>query len=282
MKEKLLKKAKELKISDLGVVKARVFDDLCLDLRAEGVESSRAEKMSNPFLYMEDAKSVIVCIFSYNTHEKGNISKYAFGKDYHKVITKKLAELSEPIIDAGFKCKAYTDSWDLNERFLAVRAGLGFIGENRLFISPKFGSFVFIGVILTDCPLEESNPCEKKCLMCGKCVKACPANALSGGFKKERCVSDITQKKGILSEEEEGFIRKSGYIWGCDICQEVCPYNKNVPETDIEEFAEDRIVNLKIDENMPNREFRRKYADRAFSWRGINPLKRNQKIMEKR
>lgn len=278
MKSKLEAKAKDLKISDWGITRARVFDDLCLELKKQGFEN--AERMSNPFLYMESAKTIIVCLFSYNTKEKGNISKYAFGADYHKVISDKLKKFALPLEQAGYKCRFYTDSWDLNERYLAVEAGLGFIGRNRLFISPKFGSFIFIGVILTDCELDASVHDIGQCINCGRCVSACPGNALKNGFDKNLCVSHITQKKGELNDFEKSLIKKSGYIWGCDICQEVCPYNKNAPCTDIEEFLCERIINLKIDESMSGREFKRKYSERAFSWRGVNPLKRNQKIME--
>lgn len=278
MKNKLETKAEELKICDWGITRARVFDDLCLELKKQGFENT--ERMSNPFLYMKNAKTIIVCLFSYNTMEKGNISKYAFGADYHKVISDKLKKFALPLEQAGYECCFYTDSWDLNERYLAVEAGLGFIGRNRLFISPKFGSFVFIGVILTDCELDVSVPSIEQCINCGRCVSACPGNALKNGFDKNLCVSHITQKKGELNDFEKSLIKKSGYIWGCDICQEVCPYNKNAPYTDIEEFLCERIVNLKIDESMSGREFKRKYSDRAFSWRGVNPLKRNQKIME--
>ena len=282
MTDELNQRAELLKISDWGVVKARVFEDLCLDLRADGIEEEKAQKMCNPFLYMKNAKSVIVCIFSYNTPEKGNISKYAFGKDYHKVVSEKLREFAAPIVEKGYKCSVYSDSWDLNERYLAVAAGLGFVGDNHLFISPKFGSFVFIGVILTDCRIEKSNQCENKCIGCGKCIEACPGGAISkgGAFKEERCISHISQKKGELTEEETQLILDGGLIWGCDICQNVCPYNKNAPYTQIEEFRDDKITELYIDENMSNREFRKKYADRAFSWRGKQPLERNQKILK--
>lgn len=281
MINKLKEKAYELKISDFGTVKARIFDELYLDLLCGGADSEKAEKMSNPFLYMKDAKTIIVCIFSYNTDGNGNISKYAFGKDYHSVIADKLKKFSVPITEKGYKCEFYADSWDLNERFLAVKAGLGFVGKNHLFISPKFGSFVFIGVILTDCILEETKQNGSECISCGRCIEACPGGAIGsdGGFDAERCISHITQKKGELNEYEEKLIRENGYIWGCDICQNVCPYNQKAPYTEIEEFLNDRIENLLIDENMSNREFRRKYSDRAFSWRGATPIKRNIKII---
>ena len=282
MIEELKKRAEKLKISDFGIVKAEVFDDLCLTLHSKkGVGLDKAEKMSNPFLIMPEAKSIIVCIFSYKTEKTGNISKYAMGMDYHQVIKQKLSEFVKPITKKGYICECYADSWDLDERYLAVKAGLGFIGENGLFISPKYGSFVFIGAVLTDCPLIAGVPITATCKNCGECIRNCPGGALSktDEFDCTKCLSAITQKKGELSEAEISLIKKGGKIWGCDRCQEVCPHNKNAPDTEIEEFSTNLITDLVLNKDMSNREFKKKYAERAFSWRGITPLIRNQDIL---
>lgn len=285
MIDRLRERAKGLNISDFGIVRARVFDDLCLDLRTKNTSdfvNSNPEIRCNPFLIMPDAKSVIVCLFSYYNSECGNISSYAMGKDYHLVVKNLLENFSKPLLEEGFNCLYFCDSWDLNDRYLAVKAGLGFIGKNHMFISPEYGSFVFIGAILTDCELEESEPCRRVCLNCGECIKKCAGGALdkNGGFNEKKCVSYITQKKGELSEEESDAVKKSGMIWGCDICQRVCPFNKDVPFTKIKELKNDNIKDLYIDENMSAREFKRQYSDRAFSWRGIKPILRNQNILK--
>lgn len=281
MINELEKMAKDLKISDFGIVGARVFHDLCLDLRQRKHAEPTPDEY-NPFLIMPDAKSIIVCLFSYNTKNEGNISKYAMGKDYHLVIKNKLEQFTLPIVKKGYKCMLFSDSWKMNERFLAVSAGLGFIGKNHMFIHPKFGSFVFIGTVITNCPLPESIPLNMTCCKCGKCINACPANALSDeNFSENKCVSYITQKKGELTTDEISAIKKSGFLWGCDICQNVCPHNIYAPISKIEEFSENQILNLYIDKNLSNREFKRIYKDRAFSWRGITPLIRNQKIFDK-
>ena len=285
MIERLKKKAEDLNISDFGVVRARVFDDLCLDLRRKNTPdftNPDPNARSNPFLIMPDVKSLIVCLFSYNRPELGNVSLYAMGKDYHTVITDRLEKFSLPLADAGYSRMCFCDSWDLDERYLAVKAGLGFIGRNHMLIHPTCGSFVFIGVVLTNCPLEESKPCGGRCKGCGKCIKHCPGGALGadGGFDEKKCVSYISQKKGDLSARERAALKKSGMVWGCDMCQRVCPHNENAPYTQIEEFKKDLIVNLNIPGGMSGKSFKKLYSDRAFSWRGIQPVLRNQRILE--
>ena len=286
MIKKLTELAQNLKISDFGIVRARVFDDLCLDLHTANSSefvSAAPEERSNPFLIMPDAKSLIVCLFNYNCGRTGNISKYAMGEDYHSVIKKKLAAFAEPLRAAGFDCMEFSDSWSMNERYLAACAGLGFVGKNRMFISRKFGSYVFIGTIITNCELEPSEAAKSSCAGCNMCIKSCPGGALSEdrGFNESRCLSYITQKKGELEPWETELIRKGKSAWGCDICQEVCPHNKNAPCTDIEEFSNNLISGLNIDEDMSNKEFKRAYSNRAFSWRGKAPLVRNLKILKK-
>lgn len=286
MIEKLKKTAKKLKISDLGIVRAEVFDSLCRDLHNSNTSefvSAPPEERSNPFLLMPNVKSIIVCLFNYNNPEEGNISKYAMGKDYHLVVKKKLECLSEILQEEGYTCMYFSDSWNMNERFLAVTAGLGFIGKNHMFISKKYGSYVFIGAIMTDCELEPSKPTKDLCIGCNECIKNCPGEALAkdGSFHENLCLSYITQKKGELNQEEEMILKKGGSVWGCDMCQSICPYNQNAPFSIIEEFSNDLITLLDVNENISNKEFKRKYKERAFSWRGKFPILRNQKILRK-
>ncbi len=286
MINKLRKLAKELKISDFDIVKARVFDDLCLALDKTKTSSYCTQdvmKRCNPYEIMPDAESIIVALFSYNQNRVGNVSKYAMGMDYHQVVKDKLLKLSKPITDAGYKAMAFADSWDLNERYLARMAGLGFIGKNHMFISPKYGSYVFIGALVTNCPLPENKAIKNGCKNCDKCVNACVGGALTkdGKFDENKCLSHITQKKGELSDFEEKLIFENKMLWGCDICQSVCPYNVDAPFTKIEEFLKEPIENLSLDENISNKEFKEKYGNRAFSWRGKNVILRNQKIINK-
>ena len=280
MKELIEAAAREAKISQIGFARAEVFSDLGAVL-AESDEVPMAEqdieKRINPFLIMEDAKTVIVLAFSYYTKTKGNISMYARGRDYHKV-TKKLAyPILSLLRDRGYKAEFFCDNAKLDERYLERSAGIGFIGKNGFLISPKFGSFVFLAHIVTDCEMEPDKPNTGSCEECGRCIKECPSESLKTGDYYS-CLSYITQKKGELSEKEKELIRKTGTCWGCDICQLVCPHNKDAEQTGISEFCEDLICSIeKI--SGSNREFKRKFSDRAFSWRGKGVIERNLNII---
>ena len=288
IKEEFKELASNIGIDAIGVVKARIFDDYGKILKKRGhvsLAEPDGEKRINPFKIMPQAKSIIVCLFSYNVkiNEKSNISSYAYGTDYHIVVKKKLERLSEILTDNGFSAQCYTDTGALSDRYLAFNAGLGFYGKNGMLINHKLGSRFFIGHIITDCMLDADKPVDNyMCMGCGKCIDACPSGAIKDGFlfDEKLCASYITQKKGELSDREQDIIKKSGYIWGCDICQNVCPYNSNPLKTSIEEFKENLIYNLDIDENMSNREFKRLYGDRAFSWRGKNILIRNADLLK--
>ena len=217
-------------------------------------------------------------------NQKGNLSLYARGEDYHKTVIKRLFEmcgrLKNEYPENTFL--PYSDISPYPEVLAAVFAGLGVLGENGLLITPKYGSFVFIGVIATD--LEKEGGAElKKCEGCGMCRKACPSGALSKeGVCLDKCISELTQRKGELTPFQESLIKNSPTVWGCDLCQLACPHNRGVSPTDIEEFSKGLILSLeKEDIDMSNRSFQKKYAGRAFTWRGVSPLLRNLKIKDK-
>lgn len=273
-------------VSAVGVLRAQEFKDLHPILKKRGNVSlveKDIEKRINPFLIMPDAKSIIVCLFSYHTKNKGNISSYAFGKDYHKVIEEKLKKASNLLEKSGYEALCFCDNSPLCDRFLAYRAGLGFVGKNGMLINEEIGSEFFIGYIITNCLIDSDKPLENTaCIGCNRCINSCPGGALDEdfGFNENLCASFLTQKKGELAKEEKEIIKKSGFIWGCDICNTVCPYNQNAPITTIEEFKNDTIENLVIDDNISNREFREKFENRAFSWRGKNVILRNSKLFK--
>ena len=121
------------------------------------------------------------------------------------------------------------------------------------------------------------------CTHCGACHAACPSGALGkDGFQKERCLSHISQKKGDLSEEERALLRENGCLWGCDACQEACPYNRAPRETEIPEFRKALIQSIPREmlEGLSNRAFERLYGTRAFAWRGPGVLRRNLDILD--
>ncbi|MBO5059988.1 MAG: DUF1730 domain-containing protein [Clostridia bacterium] len=277
MKREIAEIAKNEKISEVGFCSAEEYIKKAKGLPREAsfCSSQDAEKL------LEDAKTVIVCAFSYYSGaEKGNISRYAWGLDYHKVAVEKMSSIVELLNKKGYSGAAFADNGALNERLLAKLAGIAFIGKNYMAINERLGSYFFVGYVITDCEIEPDKENNSECMGCGACRAACPLGAIGeNDFCEERCLSYITQKKGELSREESTALRECGTIWGCDICQEVCPHNKNLPQTGIDEFRENLITTLHIDENISNKEFKRMYGNRAFAWRGKNILIRNQKIV---
>lgn len=217
--------------------------------------------------------SVIAAVFPYQTPSCGdeNLSLYARVPDYHAVLKNRLQSACDAL-SAAFPENhflPYVDSGVLFEVAAALRCGLGVLGKNRLLITPKYGSYVFIGVILTDMALEYCDKPVDFCPDCGRCVAACPTQTLAG---KGDCLSLLTQKKGDLTEAEAESIRKSGFAWGCDICQNVCPLNAEAAFTDLPEFLggiKGRICANDLDD----------MTGRAYGWRGRETLERNLKIL---
>lgn len=279
MKESIIKIAKQNKISDIGFLKAEKFSGLKLKESVPFVTAD-SDARENPFLIMEDAKTIIVLAFSYYTDTTGNLSMYARGQDYHTVTKKLSSPILDFLIDEGYKAEFFCDNANLDERYLAHHAGLGFTGKNGFLISPEFGSYIFLAHIITNCKISPDKPQNKTCMGCRKCIDSCPTKALSTGDFYS-CLSYVTQKKGDLTESEKQLIKNNNTCWGCDICQKVCPHNSNLKETEISEFKKDLICNLTY-ENISNREFRKKYQNRAFTWRGKGVIDRNLSIIHNR
>ena len=284
MREKIIQKAKALHISEIGFAPARIYDELENILNQRGEVPFVCEpprSRVDPFLIMPEVKSIIVFLCSYHNGREGILSEYAMGKDYHRVLSQKGEELCAFLGEAGWRGMSFSDNGPLNDRYLAYLAGLGFFGKNGFLIHPKWGTYTVIGYILTDCPLKPDAPMQQRCTGCGQCIRACPGHALGEGMRydSEKCASYITQKKGELTEEEIQLIQKTGSAWGCDICQRVCPHNINAALTQIPEFKENLVEQLSIREDMSNREFKKYYGNRAFSWRGKRILERNLKIL---
>ena len=218
-------------------------------------------------------RAVLVAAFPYYAGDTpGNLSLYARGRDYHLVLTEKLNTVCDVLRQKypSYSFLPGADSSPLPERQLAWACGMGLRGQNGLLILPPWGSYVFLGTILTDCPLEfsTSEP-SNVCISCGKCAAACPGGALDGAvFHLSRCLSDISSAQECL--------------WGCDLCQRVCPYNAHPAMSPISDFREDLISSLTPAdlEGLTNRTFREKYGDRAFAWRGPAVLRRNLALRE--
>lgn len=253
-----------------------------------GMEEGDIKKRIDPSLTMGNVKSIIVCLFPYfiGNKEEANISKYAYSLDYHTIASEKLKSIGEFLTSKmeGFEYRAFVDSGPLVDRYLAYLAGLGYFGINSSIITDKYGSYQFIGYILNNYPFESDEPIDKTCIKCGECIKRCPGSAILGDFSinPKRCISYITQKKGELTEEEIEILNKNPMLFGCDICQDVCPHNKGIEITNMDEFKKDLMYKLEYDEisDISNREFKRRYGKRAFSWRGRGVILRNFKCIK--
>lgn len=233
-------------------------------------------------------KSAIVCLFPYYVENNGpsNLSRYTWGTDYHLVINEYLEKLIEKLqkMNTSAQFSIHCDTSPLADRYMAYLAGLGFYGKNNCFISPKWGSYVVIGTILTTLEFEPNTPLEQSCMGCNRCITACLGQCLGHDeFKYDTCKSYLTQKKGDLTNEEKTIIRKTPLVFGCDVCQEVCPHNQSIPATPIPEFQRvEPYIDINELETLTNKEFKAKYGNRAFSWRGKKILMRNQNIIEEK
>ena len=251
--------------------------DLCKHMSQNAIDKA--------YQLMPGLKGVLAYVFPYLADRAdGNVSLYARGMDYHIVVKNELTrlcdELNKQYPQAAFA--AFVDASPFPEVFAAAKAGLGVIGKNNLLITPEYGSFVFIGLIATDLGCTGIDMPVRSCINCGACIGACPTKALSeGSFEPFKCLSDITQRKGELEKYERELIKTGKTVWGCDVCQLVCPMNRAAKSTELREFKDDLISSLSAsDIPCTNREFKQKYGARAFSWRGRAPLARNTEIQQ--
>lgn len=232
--------------------------------------SENIDLRKKPELLLEGAKSVISVLLNYYPNENllnnyFSISKYALGKDYHEVLKAKLQiVLDEMLVDfPELKARIFTDTAPVLERYFAMASGLGFIGKNTCLITPNSGSWVFIGEIICNAEFDYDFPISDNCGSCRRCIDACPVGALSKfGLDANKCISYHTIENKSKTPEE--ITKKiTNQVFGCDICQDVCPHNKNAQSTDCKELTlHSAVKNLNVDElsNISNREFNRRFT----------------------
>lgn len=290
----ILEKSKELNIDICGFTDSLplyTLEDYLVYREKNNIKTEFEEKDINkridPRLTMANCKSIIVIGLSYNIdyNEKpeyllrGKLSKSSWGIDYHLVLKKKIEELIEEIKKkVDFEYKYFVDTGPLIDRELARKAGIGYYGKNCSIINKEYGSFIFLGYILTDLDLEVSKEAETECGDCNLCISACPTGALEKPYKlnPKKCISYLTQTKDNIPIDLR---EKMGMkIYGCDTCQLVCPKNKGIKKSNYEEFIPvltKGYMNIEELLTISNREFKRKYGTMAGSWRGKSILKRN-------
>ncbi len=252
----------------------------------------QAKRRKEPGLIAPEARSVVVVLDNYYTADEKRdlqpprIAKYARGEDYHRVTMGRLAQLAQFLREKGARlARSYTDAGPVPERELAQRAGLGWIGKNTMLVSPQAGSFFFIGSVFTDLLLDLDPPFElDRCGSCTRCLEACPTGALLEPrlLDATRCISYLTieQPGPIPDELAERF---QGYAFGCDICNDVCPWNQRFAEpTGISEFEATRPpldVNPHYFENMTEEEFQERFGSSPLERAGLDGMRRNYRAV---
>lgn len=224
--------------------------------------------------------SVILLLLPYYAGEfpGRNVARYALCDDYHTIAGDILREIIQPLAEAfpGESFLPFVDSSPIPEVEAGALAGLGFIGKNGQLITPWYGSLTFLCEIVTTLSLSTIGPGKGSCGDCRRCLESCPTGALGpDGLDVSRCRSQISQKKGVLSEEEQRQIEKGGLAWGCDICTDACPHNLSPVLTTIPRMRE-WLEPLLTPENLPELIKRKSYG-----WRGAAVLRRNLAILEK-
>jgi epoxyqueuosine reductase len=259
--------------------------------------SKSPEIRSDPKLRFPEARSVVCLALSYyqelpadpsGAASHGKVARYAWGEDYHKIIEEKLERLISAITALGGRCwKGYVDHGPLLERAFAQRAGIGFIGKNTNLITPDYGSWVFLAEVVTDLALTEDLPETSQCGSCRICIDACPTGALTEAFRLDarRCIAYLTiENKGPIPEE---FIpRMEGWLFGCDICQEVCPYNSDPFETDEVRLSSERGAGSRVPigeiEALPNKKaFQVRFGETPLARAKWTGLLRNAAALQK-
>lgn len=242
-------------------------------------ESLLPWKTRNRKFIPENAKSILCCLFPYYSSAlegRRNISYYACVDDYHNIVGEILDKICVKLgkLYSGNKFAGFVDNSPINEVEVAVRAGLGVLGKNSLLISDVYGSYVFIGCIVTDLEvLPLSTRDMFFCVGCNRCAEVCPSGAIvDGRVDRELCLSHITQRKGEFTSHERELIRQSGIVWGCDICQQVCPMNVGKVETYIDDFRRniEKFVDLRNVDYL--------VKSRAFGYRGAGVMRRNIEV----
>ncbi len=249
----------------------------------------RVQKMNRPQLLLDNARSVISLATSYlttdpdtGTFKNGRVARYAWGDDYHKVLKSKLKEFCLKLQDISgrdISTRIFVDDGPMNDRAAARRSGVGWFGKNTNILTPTHGSWVFLSQVITDLYLKPDSPLKKTCGNCVKCIDDCPTGAIVAPYviDNEKCISYLTiELRGVIPRKLRTLM--GDWIFGCDICQDVCPVNKKASQGNLDAFHQrpgfstpDLVEIL----NMDQAEFSTKYKDSPIKRAKLVGLKRN-------
>ncbi|MGE9212544.1 tRNA epoxyqueuosine(34) reductase QueG [Exiguobacterium aurantiacum] len=258
---------------------------------ASGFEEPDLDKRTTPTLLLDEAQSIIAIAIAYPSklkdaprsvadERRGLFARASWGLDYHRAVGSRLEQLQAYIeqLVPGVRTRSMVDTGELVDRAVAERAGIGFSGKNCSIISPEKGSYLYLGEMILDAYLPPDEMIEDGCGECTKCMTACPTTALiePGVLDAKRCIAYLTQMKTLMPREFRS--KLGGRLYGCDTCQQVCPYNRKkdwrhheelLPEAEI---VKPLLVPLL---NLSNREFKAKFGHLSGAWRGKKPIQRN-------
>ncbi|QST00568.1 tRNA epoxyqueuosine(34) reductase QueG [Pontibacillus sp. ALD_SL1] len=298
LKEDVKAYAKVIGIDKIGFTTPDVFTELKERLRTQqdlgyqsGFEKGSIEERTEPNRLVPEAKSIISIALAYPSKLKdaprstkddrrGLFCRASWGQDYHDVLRDRLNKLGEYLQGrvSDFYGRSMVDTGELSDRAVAERAGIGFTGKNTNLITEEYGSYVYLGEMLTNIAFPPDEPVEDSCGDCNICVDACPTGALieGGQLNAQKCIAFLTQTKGFLPDEYRSVI--GNRLYGCDTCQTVCPKNRKKHNLIHAEFQPDpeRVKpSLKPLLSISNREFKETYGQMSGSWRGKKPIQRN-------
>jgi epoxyqueuosine reductase len=299
-KQLIKDKATELGFFYCGFSKADFLEEEAprlenwLNLNYQGKMSYMAnyfDKRLDPRLLVDDAKTVVSLLLNYYPEKKQHsespkISKYAYGEDYHTVIKDKLKELFQFLKEniGDVNGRAFVDSAPVMDKVWAKKSGLGWIGKNSNLIHPKEGSFFFIAELIIDLEIEPDGPMKDYCGTCTKCIDACPTEAIVQPYVVDgsKCISYLTieLKDEILPSEFKG--KMDNWMFGCDICQDVCPWNRFSKITQEPRFKPNSLL-LELNstewKELNEEVFNQMFKLSAVKRTKFNGLKRNIKFL---
>ncbi|GGE73668.1 tRNA epoxyqueuosine(34) reductase QueG [Priestia taiwanensis] len=298
LQQDIIRYSKEIGIDKIGFTTADPFSELKARLVRQqelgynsGFEEPDLDKRTDATLLLPGATSIISIALAYPSkledapkgkkgERRGLFCRSSWGLDYHRVLKDRLTKLEAYILEIvpNATVQSMVDTGALSDRAVAERAGIGWSGKNCAIITPEFGSYVYLGEMITNIPFIPDTPMEDQCGTCTKCLDACPTDALvgPGQIDAKRCISFLTQTKDFIPME---FRKKIGNrIYGCDSCQTSCPVNKghnHQIHKEMEPDAEIAKAELIPMLQLSNREFKAKFGHVSGAWRGKNPLQRN-------
>lgn len=258
---------------------------------ASGFEEPDLDKRTTPTLLLDEAQSIIAIAIAYPSklkdaprsvadERRGLFARASWGLDYHRAVGSRLKLLQAYIEDLvpGVRTRSMVDTGELVDRAVAERAGIGFSGKNCSIISPEKGSYLYLGEMILDTYLPPDEMIEDGCGECTKCMTACPTTALvePGVLDAKRCIAYLTQMKTLMPREFRS--KLGGRLYGCDTCQQVCPYNRKKDWRHHEELLPDAEIAKPLLVpllKLSNREFKAKFGHLSGAWRGKKPIQRN-------